>query len=106
MWTSLITHERVEGGRWVRERHAFDSLPLYVRPGAIIPRGARTDRPDYNYLDGLVLDVYPDADEIDGTVDVVCPDGTRVTYQVTGRGGSATASADGTAPAPSVRVNR
>ncbi|MFV0287422.1 MAG: alpha-xylosidase [Demequina sp.] len=106
MWTSLITHKRVEGGRWVRERHAFDSLPLYVRPGAIIPRGARTDRPDYDYLDGLVLDVYPDADEIDGTVDVVCPDGTRVTYQVTGRAGSATASADGTAPAPSVRVHR
>src|SRR5690554_3985892 len=58
-WTSLLTGERVAGGRWVRETHGYDSLPLYVRPGAVIPRGARVDRPDYDFLDGLSLDVYP-----------------------------------------------
>jgi len=58
-WTSLLTGEVVAGGGWRRETHGFDSLPLYVRSGAIIPRGSRRDRPDYDYLEGLVLDVYP-----------------------------------------------
>jgi len=57
-WTSLLTGERVEGGRWRRETHGFDSLPLYVREGTILARGDRVDRPDYNYLDGLTLELY------------------------------------------------
>lgn len=58
-WTSLLTGERVEGGGWRRERHGFDSLPLYVRAGSVLPWGAREDRPDYAYLDGLRLRVFP-----------------------------------------------
>ncbi|WP_062137464.1 alpha-xylosidase [Demequina aestuarii] len=99
-WTSLLTGERVEGGRWVRETHGFDSLPVYVRPGAVIPRGARSDRPDYDFLDGLVLDVYPEDEQIDTSVDVVTAEGRRVTYRVTGSGDSATA------PDAIVRVHR
>ncbi|MDN4480347.1 alpha-xylosidase [Demequina muriae] len=99
-WTSLLTGERVDGGRWVRETHGFDSLPVYVRPGAVIPRGARSDRPDYDFLDGLVLDVYPEDHEIDASVDVVTAEGRRVTYRVTGSGDSATA------PDAIVRVHR
>jgi alpha-D-xyloside xylohydrolase len=30
-WTNYFTGEVVTGGRWVRELHGFDSLPLYVR---------------------------------------------------------------------------
>jgi alpha-D-xyloside xylohydrolase len=33
-WTNFFTGEVVSGGRWVRENHAFDSIPLYVRPGS------------------------------------------------------------------------
>ncbi|WP_084130558.1 alpha-xylosidase [Demequina sp. NBRC 110055] len=105
-WTSLLTGERVEGGRWVRESHGFDSLPLYVRPGAIIPRGSRSDRPDYDYLDGLTLDVYPTDEAIHASVDVVTVDGRRVTFEVSGQGHSASASAVDSHPAPSVTVHR
>jgi alpha-D-xyloside xylohydrolase len=59
VWTNYFTGERAEGPVWRRETHRFDSLPLYVRDGAVLPIGGRTDRPDYNYLDGLVLEVYP-----------------------------------------------
>ncbi|MFV0374679.1 alpha-xylosidase [Microbacterium sp.] len=58
-WTGLLTGATVSGGRWIREVHGFDSLPIYVRPGAVIPWGARIDRPDYDYLDGLQLRVFP-----------------------------------------------
>ena len=70
-WTSLLTGEAVEGGRWVRETHALDSLPLYARPGAIIPWGARDDRPDYDFLDGLTLRGYGIGDVLPESVTVV-----------------------------------
>jgi alpha-D-xyloside xylohydrolase len=54
-WVSLLTGEPVEGPGWRRETHGFDTLPLLVRPGAVLPVGARDDRPDYDYLDGLTL---------------------------------------------------
>ena len=57
-WTSLLNDEKKAGGRWVRENHDFMSLPLMVRPGTVLPLGARDDRPDYDYADGVELHVY------------------------------------------------
>jgi alpha-D-xyloside xylohydrolase len=36
-WTNWFTNEVVEGGAWRREVHGFDTLPLWVREGAVIP---------------------------------------------------------------------
>lgn len=58
-WTSLLTGEQVTGPTWRRETHGFDSLPLYVREGAVLPLGAREDRPDTDHLAGLTLRVFP-----------------------------------------------
>lgn len=80
-WTSLLTGEKVSGGRWLREQHGFDSLPLYVRPGSVIPWGARVDRPDYDYLDGLVMRVFAGG-EGETSIDVTTPDGRRETFIV------------------------
>jgi alpha-D-xyloside xylohydrolase len=80
-WTSLLTGERAGGGRWLRETHGFDSLPLYVRPGAVIPWGAREDRPDYDYLDGLRLRVFSGG-EGQTEVTVTTPDGRAQTFAV------------------------
>ncbi|NVI90639.1 alpha-xylosidase [Actinomadura sp. BRA 177] len=62
VWTHYLTGERIEGGRWIRERHGFDSVPLLVRPGAVIPEGAVEDRPDYDHADGVTLRVYEPSD--------------------------------------------
>lgn len=85
-WTHLLTGEKVAGGRWLRETHGFASLPLYVREGAVLPRGAREDRPDYDFLDGLVLEVFTGGAEIRTEVDVVTVEGERVTFRVEGSG--------------------
>lgn len=86
VWTHLLSGETVTGGRWVHETHGYDSLPIYVRPGAIIPRGARTDRPDYDFLDGLTLEVYSGGTTVERDVDVITAEGRRVTYRVSGTG--------------------
>jgi len=57
-WTNLLSGRVLEGPRWVRETHDFMSLPLLVRPNSVVPIGSRTDKPDYDYSDGVTLQVY------------------------------------------------
>jgi len=78
-WTHLLTGEEVQGGGWRRENHGFTSLPIYVRPGSVIPWGARTDRPDYDYFDGLALRVFAGGVG-EKTVTVTAPDGRSQTF--------------------------
>ncbi|MFH8486947.1 alpha-xylosidase [Streptomyces longisporoflavus] len=70
-WTHLLTGESVRGPGWRRETHGFDSLPLYVRPGALLPLGADDRRPDGDWLRDLTLLVAPGT--ADGT-EVTVPD--------------------------------
>ncbi|MFI6105519.1 alpha-xylosidase [Streptomyces sp. NPDC051310] len=63
VWTHLLTGETVSGPGWRRERHGFDSLPLYVRPGAVLPLGADDRRPDGDWPEGLTLLVAPGAED-------------------------------------------
>jgi alpha-D-xyloside xylohydrolase len=49
----------LEGPRWVQETYDFMGLPLLVRPNSVIPIGRRTDKPDYDYSDGITLQIYP-----------------------------------------------
>ncbi|GAB2933510.1 alpha-xylosidase [Nonomuraea fastidiosa] len=89
-WTNYLTGERVEGGRWRTERHGFTSMPIYVREGAVLPVGARDDRPDYDYLDGLTLRVYPGPDG-ETTLTVTDPaTGTPARFTVVRAGGEVT----------------
>ena len=73
-WTRYLpatgTASTVEGPAWVRETHGFDTAPLLVRPGAVIPVGARHDRPDYDYRDGVTLHLFQPAE---GSTAVVVP---------------------------------
>ena len=90
LWTSYLTGETVQGPSWRRETHGFDSLPLYVRDGAVLPVGAHTDRPDYDYLDGLTLEVYRSSVAESRTVTVTTPDGREATFAVEHGGADAT----------------
>jgi alpha-D-xyloside xylohydrolase len=62
VWTSLLSGETVTGPRWVTETHGVHSLPLLVRPGAVLPTGSVSDRPDYDYAAGVTLTPYQLAD--------------------------------------------
>ncbi|MGM9604173.1 MAG: alpha-xylosidase [Faecousia sp.] len=57
-WTSLLTGEVKQGGRWYREKHGYLSIPLYVKENSIIAVGARDDDAVYDYADGVTLRVY------------------------------------------------
>ncbi|WP_055590318.1 alpha-xylosidase [Peterkaempfera griseoplana] len=80
-WTHLLTGETVSGPGWRRERYGFDSLPLLVRPGAVLPLGAHEDRPDYDWADGVTLRVHPQT----------LADGSATAVSIPGPGGGTAA---------------
>lgn len=57
-WTHLLSGETVEGGRWLKEKHDYFSLPLLVRPGSLIAFGNNDTRPDYDYAEGVELHLF------------------------------------------------
>ena len=61
-WTNFLNGKVVKGPCWVKETQDFMSLPLLVRPNSVIPIGNSTHRPDYDYSDGVTLQVYQLAD--------------------------------------------
>ncbi len=75
LWTDLLSGEKRAGGRWVRETHGFLSLPLYMAPGTVLPWGAETERPDYDYARGLTLRVFELADGASAAFVVPTPAG-------------------------------
>jgi alpha-D-xyloside xylohydrolase len=75
-WTHLLTGEVVIGGSWRREQHGYESLPLLVRPNTILPVGATTTQPDYDYADGMTFHLFEWDDGASGTVTVPTLQGT------------------------------
>lgn len=75
-WTNILNNKTVEGGRWITENHDFFSLPLMARENSIIPIGANNQNPDYDYTDGMTLNVFELKKE--ATVQVADSKGNRV----------------------------
>lgn len=78
-WTHLLTGETVEGG-WRRERHGFDSLPVYLREGAVIPLSASESAGRDIDLDALRILVAPGAAQ--GELVVAAGEGRRATFRI------------------------
>jgi alpha-D-xyloside xylohydrolase len=81
-WTSYLTGEVKIGPGWFREQHGYESLPLYVREGAVLPVGAIDSRPDYDYLHGLTLELYPTDSAERRSVTVTPPAGDSAEFVV------------------------
>ena len=57
-WTSLLSGDVKEGGKWYKEEHGYCSIPLYVKEGSIVAMGAKDNDPVYDYADGVELRIY------------------------------------------------
>ncbi len=69
-WTHLLDGHQVTGPRWVTERYGFDSLPLLVRPGTVLPVGAGRQSPEYDWADGVTLRLFELPDGFSATIAV------------------------------------
>lgn len=94
-WTSLLDGTVTSGRRWVTEMHGYDSVPLRVRPGTVLPIGARDDRPDYDWADGVTLTCFQLPDGYDAVTTVPGFDGGAPTsFRVRRSGDEIVASSD------------
>ena len=87
-WTHLLNGQVREGGRWYRETHDFQSLPLYVAPNTVLPWGDETERPDYDYARGVTLRVFALDDGASAPFVVASPDGRIAARGTVHRDGS------------------
>jgi alpha-D-xyloside xylohydrolase len=87
-WTNLLNGAVVEGPRWAREEHDFMSLPLMVRPNSVIAIGNHDDRPDYDYSEGVILQMYEFEEGQQALVEIPSVTGKiQTTFAVTRRDG-------------------
>ena len=95
-WVHLLTGETRQGGRWCFDELDYFGMPLWIRPGGVIPMGADAARVDYDYA----TDVRLVFGRLDGstarTVDLVSSTGKPSTrFEITQSGKRVTvASAD------------
>jgi alpha-D-xyloside xylohydrolase len=57
-WTSLLTGEVKEGGKWYKEKHSYLSIPLYAREGSIVAIGSCDDNAVYDYAENVTYKVF------------------------------------------------
>ena len=74
-WTHCLTGEVRQGGKWYQEHCPYMSVPLFARPGSVIPVGAREDGPDYDYADNVTFFAYEKEEGVfEGAADVIGTD--------------------------------
>jgi alpha-D-xyloside xylohydrolase len=98
-WTSLLSGEAVEGGKWRRETHGFMSLPLYVRENTVLPMGNIDTRPDYDYADNVTLHLFKIQDG--ASITTMIPDlngNPAATFTVKRKGSAYTVETDSKKP--------
>jgi alpha-D-xyloside xylohydrolase len=57
-WTHFLSGEQVQGGVWRKENYDYFSLPLFVRENSLIPVGNEENKPDYDYAEGVTLQLF------------------------------------------------
>ncbi len=56
-WYNILTEETVEGGQWHKDTFDYFSMPLLARPNSILAVGNHEERPDYDFADGVTLNL-------------------------------------------------
>lgn len=62
-WTHLLNNDVIDGSRWHRQNHGFNSLPLYVRPNTLLALGSNNQKPDYDYSERPEFHLFELADD-------------------------------------------
>ena len=56
-WYNILTGETVKGGQWHKDTFDYFSMPLLARPNSILAVGSHEERPDYDFADGVTLNL-------------------------------------------------
>ena len=62
-WFDYWTKEELQGGKWIDVEASLDTLPLFVRKGAVIPYGPEMDYVGQQALETMELEFYGPPDQ-------------------------------------------
>ncbi len=97
-WTHFLTGEQVYGGVWRKENYDYFSLPLFARENSLIPVGNEENRPDYDYAEGVTLQLFALQDGQTASASVPTVRGeTQLVVTAARRGKTITIAAEGNA---------
>ena len=57
-WTHILSGEEICGGRYIRDKHDYFSLPVLAKPNSIIAYGFFEKDFEYDYLEGTDFVIY------------------------------------------------
>lgn len=57
-WTNIISGKEISGGRYIRDKHDYFSIPALAKPNSIIGYGKFENNFEYDYLDGTEFVIY------------------------------------------------
>ncbi len=57
-WTHLWHNDEQSGSRWLKQRHDFLSLPVYVRENTLLALGNNDQKPDYPWHNGTAFQLF------------------------------------------------
>ena len=57
-WTDYLSGEEIHGGSWQTKSYDYFSLPLMVPENRILLTGSVDTVPDYDYTEGLVVEIF------------------------------------------------
>ncbi|UTJ47541.1 alpha-xylosidase [Atlantibacter subterranea] len=57
-WTHLWHNDEQSGSRWLKQRHDFLSLPVYVRDNTLLALGNNDLKPDYPWHNGTAFQLF------------------------------------------------
>lgn len=77
-WTHLLSGETREGGTWQDDTYDYFSLPLYVRENTLLAIGVEEQKPDYDYANGVALQLYELKDGKEAACEVTDLNGNTV----------------------------
>ena len=74
-WTHLWHNDEQSGSRWLKQRHDFMSLPVYVRDNTLLALGNNDQKPDYAWHDGTAFQLFNLDDDREAQCDVPMANG-------------------------------
>jgi alpha-D-xyloside xylohydrolase len=77
-WTHLWHNDEIEGSRWHKQQHDFQSLPVYVRDNTLLALGNNNQKPDYAWHEGTAFQLFNLSDGATAVSEVPAADGSVV----------------------------
>ncbi|MNC01695.1 Alpha-xylosidase [compost metagenome] len=77
-WTHLLSNQQAQGSRWHKEKHDFQSLPVYVRDNTLLALGNNDQKPDYTWHEGTAFQLFNLDDGREALCEVPAADGSVI----------------------------